>query len=129
MISRWFRKAPAPAFRVLTGVRATLNAAHRKRATGEVHGHTWNVLLWFQSTSGQACAVHLRDDLVKYLARYEGRCLPDKLAWAEDLALAILRDMTPDPGGYDGRLGVVVAVEISREREGLLARAERAQPC
>lgn len=118
MISRWFRKAPD--IRKATGVRATLNATHRNRLTGEVHGHTWDVLLVFQSTSGQACAVRLRNDL---------RCLPDKIAWAEDMAEAILQDMTPDPGGYDGRLGEVVAVEISREREGLLAWAYRSRPC
>lgn len=127
---RWFRKAPKPTVRALTGVRATLSATHRNRSTGDVHGHTWSVTLWFRSaTSRQACAVHLRNDLAKYLSRYEGKCLPDKLAWAEDLALAVLRDMTPHPDGYDGRLGEIVAVEISREREGLLARAERSWPC
>lgn len=129
MIGRWFRKAPGPTVRKLTGVRASLNASHRNRTTGVVHGHRWNVTLWFLSYSSPADAVHLRNALTEYLARYEGKCLPDKLAWAEDLACAIMHGMTPDPHGYDGRLGEVVAVEISREREGLLARAERRSPC
>lgn len=110
--------------RVLTGVSATLNATHRRRERGDVHPHTWDITVWVNPI-GQVNAVHLRDDLNKWLSKFEGKCLPDNLAWAEDLAIAVAQGMTPDPSGYDGWLGEVIAVDIRRDAERLLARIER----
>lgn len=115
---------PTPTdLRVLTGVSATLNATHRSRDHGDVHAHTWEVTVWCV-TEGQANAVMIRNHLDKLLSRYEGKCLPDSLAWAEDLGVWIMYEMGPDHQGYDGWIGRVYAVEIRRAKEGLLARIE-----
>ena len=98
---------------VLTGVRSSLTAQHRSRDTGRVHEHTWAITVW---VSGKPDAVRLREKLDKVLSSFSGRCLPDRLAWAEDLAPEIARDMACEWDSYWVR-----EVGIAREKEGLLA--------
>lgn len=69
--------------RILTGVGAVLTADHRSRR-GEVHGHTWEITVWLSYDGLDALtARHILEDI---LAPHQGKCLPDTLAWAEQLA-------------------------------------------
>ena len=101
---------------VLSGVRSSLTAQHRS-LEGRVHEHTWKVSVWVRTRKeGHPNAVYLRSDLDKVLSSFSGKCLPDRLAWAENLAPEIARLMACDYDTYD-----VVAVEIHRDKEGLAA--------
>ena len=101
---------------VLSGVHSSLTATHRS-LEGNVHEHTWKVVVWVRTRkNGHPNAVHLRNDLDKVLSSFSGKCLPDRLAWAENLAPEIARLMACDYDTYD-----VVAVEITREKERLCA--------
>lgn len=119
-----FRKPARAEFETLTGVTASLTASHRSREHGDVHEHTWRITAWIKPYR-QTNALHRRDELLEWIARHEGTCLPDEIAWAEDMARDVMEAMTPDWGGYSGWLGTVECVEISRENEGLLARRQR----
>lgn len=98
---------------VLTGATSSLTALHRSRDTGHVHEHTWLVTVW---VSGLPNAVDLKEKLDSVLSCFSGKCLPDRLAWAEDLAPEIAREMACMWDSYS-----VVRVEIVRPKEGLLA--------
>lgn len=103
---------------ILTGATSSLTASHRSRDSGDVHEHTWNVTVW---ATGQPNAVRLREELDRVLSSFSGKCLPDRLAWAEDLAAEIARDMACPWDSY-----AVVEVEIVRPKERLQARWTRA---
>lgn len=101
---------------VLSGVRSSLTATHRSRE-GHVHEHTWEVMVWVRTRKAEhPNAVYLRRDLDSVLSSFSGKCLPDRIAWAENLAPEIARLMACDYDTYD-----VVAVEITRKKEGLCA--------
>ena len=105
-----------PTQTVLSGVRSSLTATHRSE-TGHVHEHTWEVAVWVRSGDRRITnAVHLRTELDKVLSTFSGNCLPDRLAWAENLAPEIARLMACNYDTYD-----VVGVEITRNKEGLCA--------
>lgn len=95
--------------RILTGVRGHFCAAHRG-ADGKLHGHTWLVRAWWPDGNR---AETLMDRLQNCLARFDHETLPDHLAWGEGIAQDI---------GL--RLTGCVAVEVSREAEGIYARWE-----
>lgn len=118
----WLFRKVSPAMRraTLTGATANLTANHRSRDHGDVHEHTWQITVWFE-TYNQTNALHLRSDLLNWIKRYEGKCLPDEIAWAEDMAKRIERDLTPDCDGYSGWMGRIHSVLIERHKEGLLA--------
>lgn len=67
----------------LTGVGALLEAQHRSRS-GDVHGHTWDIMAWFSFDGHDALGA--RRELEQILAPHQGKCLPDAIAWAENLA-------------------------------------------
>ncbi len=109
--------------KVLTGVRAELTADHRSRDTGKVHGHTWIVTVWLHQGNN---AVMVREHLASLVSHYDGKCLPDNIAWAEDLAAYIFHQMECAASGWGAWMQPPVSVEITREKEGLLARVEAA---
>lgn len=103
----------------MTGAGALLKATHRSRE-GIVHEHEWEVRVW---TRAYTDATVLRYCLTQWLERYEGKHLPDNLAWAEDLATAIL---LAAHGGHSSDFAVPLCrVEILRHAERLYAVAER----
>lgn len=95
-----------------TGVGGILSASHRDRLTGEVHGHSWEVIVWHRCVNLND-AVMLQNHLVTMLKTWDHTVLPDELARAEDLAAAIKRLSPPS----------CVEVEIRRPLERLYARA------
>jgi 6-pyruvoyl-tetrahydropterin synthase len=111
----WFRKsAKAPA--ALTGVSRTLNASHRDQATGQVHGHTWEIKAWF-IYNGTDVAVR-KYQLDEAVRGYEHTCLPDSVAWGERLAESICRAINAD---YE-KNRPCAAVEVNRPMDGVFAR-------
>lgn len=100
--------------RVLTGVRTHFSAAHRCQQTGAIHGHTWEVTVWFSNPS-RCDATILKAQIADDLARWDHGILPDEFAWAEDIALDLAKRAD------------VVRVEIARPHEGLLAAWESYQ--
>lgn len=90
---------------ILTGVRSYFCAAHRSR-DGVMHGHTWQVVCWWDN---QPDAVLKQKELDTYLKVFDHSILADGTAWAEYLAKAILMGME------------CVKVEVNRPTEGLYA--------
>ncbi len=97
----------------LTGVSATLTADHRGRE-GRVHGHTWEITVWFDAarTFDAALARHCLDEVIQ---SYQGKCLPDRIAWGEPLAAEIARDVAND-------FLRPVQVDVTRQAERIYAR-------
>lgn len=96
---------------VLTGARVTLEAQHRDRISGNVHGHTWIITAW---VSAGGNAHYLQAELSKWSCQYDGKCLPDRIAWGEDMATDVAQHLS-------GEHWEPVRVNISREKEGLFA--------
>jgi 6-pyruvoyl-tetrahydropterin synthase len=97
--------------RVLTGVKTHFSAAHRCQETGQIHGHTWEVTVWFNNPS-RCDARILKAQIENDLAQWDHGILPDEFAWAEDICLDLAKRMN------------VAAVEVARPSEGLFARFE-----
>ncbi len=92
-----------------TGVTATLKAQHRT-STGHIHGHEWEITaIWHKRRD----ALPARWALTNWLSQYEGVCLPDRMAWGEDLARATMIELGCD------------RVEVRRHNEGTYAEARR----
>jgi len=110
--------------KVLTGASGTLTAMHRDRSTGEVHQHIWEITVWVTAwqMQKQQDAKSVQRHLDKWTSNYSGKCLPDRIAWAEDMATHIADHFSIDIGReVYCPLFEVRAVEISREKEGLKA--------
>lgn len=96
---------------ILSGVGAVLRAEHRNRTTGKVHGHEWEVRAWFYYDGTDA---EIRKyQLEEALRPYQGTCLPDALAWAEQMVAWLAAVLN---GGADCRRAT-----ISRHQEMLYA--------
>lgn len=96
---------------VLTGAAVTLEASHRGRISGEVHRHCWRITAWVKAGGD---ALHLQAEMNKWACQYEGKCLPDRIAWAEDIATDVARYL-------QGLFWHPLRVVVSREKEGLWA--------
>jgi len=94
--------------RVLTGVSGHFSAAH-KGADGSIHGHTWQVMAWFE-TPTRCDAICHKAALDGLLGHWDHSILPDELAWGEDIARTV------------GKLVNCVEVIVSRPLDGLHAR-------
>lgn len=97
----------------LTGVAATLAADHRSRE-GHVHGHTWDITVWFVAHP-TLDAVAARHTLERALEPHQGKCLPDRIAWGEPMAAWIATEIASD-------YRAPVQVDVSRVRERLYAK-------
>lgn len=95
----------------MTGVGWYFSASHRDPVRQEVHGHSYEVVCWFDA-DGQD-AVVLQQKLRVVLTAWDHTTLPDELSRAEDLASAIMHVM-----GCEG-------VHISRPVERLHAKVGR----
>lgn len=94
----------------LTGVSGVISAAHYSR-NGVLHGHTWQVVVWFHANGEVILSADRRKRmLVDYLQKFDHSILPDELAWGEDLAERIGLDMR------------AAAVDVSRPLEGIYAK-------
>jgi hypothetical protein len=113
----FWRKSKKP--QKLTGARGTLRASHRDQATGDVHNHEWEITAWwpYNGTSGEV----RRHQLEEQIKSLEGRCLPDQIAWAENLAEYIVHAINSEYACYGG-YGTCCLAEIVRHDERLLAR-------
>jgi hypothetical protein len=118
----WFSK-PKRVRRRLTGVRAILSAAHRDQVTGQVHGHTWEIVAWFLFRgTDQSIHGHTLSEVVK---RLDHTCLPDTIAWGEALAEHIWKAVnTEHTWRGDGGSWDCIAVDVNRPSEGIFARFE-----
>jgi len=92
-----------------TGVSGVISAAHHSR-DGVLHGHTWQVVVWWQADNHILSADGRKQALAEYLQKYDHSVLPEHLAWGEDLAERIGLDMR------------AAAVDISRPLEGIYAK-------
>lgn len=97
---------------LLTGVGWYFSASHHDRLTGKVHGHSWEVTAWHRCED-ENDAVILQENLRGICKTFDHTVLPDGLARAEDMAMAILKLSPPS----------CVEVQISRPLERLYARA------
>jgi hypothetical protein len=96
-----------------------LRAKHRDQITGEVHPHEWEITAWwpYNGTSAEVRQFELKTQI----ERLENRCLPDRIAWAENLAAHIAEAINTEWSCYGG-YGSCCRVEISRHEERLYAR-------
>jgi len=99
--------------RTLTGVGGIFCAAHRDLASGALHGHSWEVTVWF---TGRPNAAHRQEQLADILRRFDHIELSSELSWGEDIAKRIA-------DRFDDR--ACVQVDVSRPLERLYARWER----
>ncbi len=95
--------------RPLTGVGWYFSASHRDPVRREVHGHSYEVVCWFDASPPRD-AVVLQEALKVALRAFDHKTLSDDLSRAEDLAAAIMHLM-----GCEG-------VHISRPVERLHAK-------
>lgn len=94
----------------MTGVSGVISAAHYSR-DGKLHGHTWQVVVWFHAAGvGTFDAEYKKKLLAQYLKRFDHNVIDDQYAWGEDLAEKI---------GMDLR---AAAVDVSRPLEGIFAK-------
>ena len=93
--------------KVSTGATVLLKAQHRSNA-GNMHSHEWEITaIWPDHYDAMICKYRLSN----WLSEFEGKCLPDRLARGESLALAILHDLG------------CARVEVRRHAEGIYAEA------
>lgn len=105
---------------VVSGVRGSFTGQHRSRS-GCVHEHTWEVTVWFKGRNNEVVdATHVKKQLDDLLSGYSGKCLPDRIAWAEHLAGEIASSMYCRWDGY-----FVTGVDVVRHKEGLLVEWRR----
>ncbi len=111
------------AWRVLTAATVELRAEHRDQHTGRVHPHQWKITAWVRQSRGQTInSIYLQKTMLEWIERHNGTCLPDSMAWGEDIA----RDMAVWLGQGIGRDSIVPlfnvhAVLVERPAEGLSA--------
>lgn len=99
----------------LTGVSGVISAAHYSR-DGKLHGHTWQVVVWWLAESSTIISADTRKRLMaEYLERFDHKILPNELAWGEDLAEQIGLDLA------------AISVDVSRPLEGVYAKWERGE--
>jgi hypothetical protein len=98
--------------KIRTGVSAVFCAAHKSRE-GKIHGHTWEILAWWDSGPETPCAVQKKKELEEYLSVFDHTVLADGLSWGEYLGKAILHGMQ------------CCKVEVRRPLEGFYAVVER----
>ena len=107
-----------------TGATVKLRAEHRDRVTGKVHSHTWQITALVDASRNRCPtdATSVRRHLQRWVDQHSGTCLPDRIAWAEDMARDVEAHMEEDVGreGYQP-LFEVRAIVIEREDEGLCA--------
>lgn len=115
-----FSKEPRPYVSIVSGVRGSLTAQHRSRS-GHVHEHTWEITVWFKGKDREIVdATHVKQQLDDLLLSYSGKCLPDRIAWAEHLAGEIASSMYCQ---WDSHF--VTGVDVLRHKEGLLVQWRR----
>lgn len=95
--------------KTLTGARAILSAAHRSK-DGILHGHTWEVIAWWE---GCPDAGQKQAELTDYLKVFDHSVLADGIAWGEKLAETICNGL----GCFK--------VQINRPLEGIFAEVTR----
>lgn len=92
-----------------TGVGFVISSAHKDTVTGSLHGHSYEVVCWFD---GCEDAVRLRRACIAHCVDLDHVMLPDELAWGEALAKEIKQ-----------RTGACEVV-VSRPLERIYARAK-----
>ena len=95
----------------LSGVGSFFCAAHRDKETGQLHGHTWDVVAWFKTSRN---AVELKAELQDVLKAFDHKELSFDLSWGEAIATEIIRS-----------LNECVEVEVRRESERIYAKVTR----
>lgn len=105
------RDATTSGVSTMTGVGSYFCAAHRDRDTGQLHGHTWDVVAWFKTSKN---AVTLQAELKAALQQFDHAELPEELAWGEAIGIKIIR-----------LLNDCIEVEVRRESERIYAKVKR----
>lgn len=95
----------------ITGVGAVLCVSHNDPVRKALHGHSYEVIAWFEHDSPRDALV-LQKMLEGALTGFDHKTMPPNLSRAEDIAEAIL-----------GLLDSCISVEVNRPLERLYARA------
>lgn len=109
---------------VLTGASVILSADHRNQDTGIVHAHTWKITAWVAPNRRGTFdnATYLQSWMETWRERHNGKCLPDKIAWGENIAADMADWLRQDIGREEFRpLFDVRSVLVERDKEGLSA--------
>lgn len=93
-----------------TGVGWWFAASHHDPQTGQLHGHTWEVVAWWPAVPWRDARV-LQETLKGVLIGFDHQVLPDELHSGEALAAALMGLMTD-----------CIGVEVSRPAERIFAR-------
>jgi len=99
---------------ILSGIGGVISAAH-KSPCGVLHGHTWEVVVWWRNDSHFVDAGDRKLRVDAFLKQFDHTLLPDTLMWGEQLAEHI-----------DVHLKCC-AVDVSRKPERIYARWERSE--
>lgn len=111
------------ALNVLTAATVELRAEHRDKDSGKVHPHQWKITAWVGRRKWETVnATYLQKHMLDWTGRYNGTCLPDSIAWGEDIARDMAEWLSQDIG-REGYLPLfnVHAVVVERPAEGLSA--------
>lgn len=108
---------------VLTAATVILSADHRNQETGHVHAHTWKITAWVGPQFGRITnATYLQSSMEKWRNQHSGKCLPDKIAWGENIAADVAGWLAQDIGREEYcPMFDVRAVLVERDKEGLSA--------
>lgn len=109
---------------VLTGATVILSADHRNQDTGHVHPHKWKITAWVgpMRTGGFYNATYLKGCMAAWTELHSGKCLPDKIAWGENIAADMAEWLGRDIGREEFcPMFDVRAVLVERDKEGLAA--------
>lgn len=93
--------------RSLLGVKEVISVAHRPLGGGPLHGHSYEVIAWFE---GGQDAVPLKAKLKAVLAELDHTDMPDGLSRAEDIGAWLVE-----------RLPGCRVVDVNRPLEGFLS--------
>lgn len=108
---------------VLTAATVILSADHRNQETGDVHAHTWKITAWVARQNYKTPnATYLQHWMEKWREPLSGKCLPDTIAWGENIA-ADMAEWLGQNVSYEGDTPLfdVRAVLVERDEEGLSA--------
>lgn len=107
----------------LTGATVILSADHRNQDTGQVHAHTWKISAWVGPQFGRIVnATYLQSMMKDWRDQHSGKCLPDKIAWGENIAADMGEWLQQDIGRENYcPMFDVRAVIVERDEEGLSA--------
>ena len=97
--------------RIESGTRGVISAAHRDVFTNSLHGHTYEVVAWWEYDG--ISIVKKKEHLDRAVTLFDHTCLANEFSWAEDMGRMLLKELN------------CVRLEINRPLEGFFCLVYR----